>query len=125
MHTKFSDYALLMTNSKTHLLFHGLQMVLKTMIYEIIVFMVGFYPGSIKSNLYSATTVSGGTLPCLNFSVSHSDMIYIYSRRDYMRQYQGTYHNYWTSVLPSAQNSSETSYLTIKTYKSSTTFWSE
>jgi hypothetical protein len=65
-------------------------MVLKPMIYEITVFMVGFHPGRIKSNLYSAITVSGGTLPCLNFLVSHSDTIYIYSRRDYMRQYQGT-----------------------------------
>jgi hypothetical protein len=100
-------------------------MVLKPMIYEIIVFMVGFYPGSIKSNLYSATTVSRWTLPCMNVLVSHSDTIYIYSRRDYMRQYQGTHHNYWTSVLPSVQNSSETSYLRTKTYKSSTTFWSE
>jgi len=100
-------------------------MVLKPMIYEIIVFMVGFYPGSIKSNLYSAITVSGGTLPCLNFLVSHNDMIYIYSRRDYMRKYQGTYHNYWTSVLPSVQNSSATSYLRMKTYKSSTIFWPE
>jgi hypothetical protein len=49
-------------------------MVLKPMIYEIIVFMVGFYPGSIRSNLYSATTVSGGKLSCLNFLVSHSDI---------------------------------------------------
>jgi hypothetical protein len=60
-------------------------MVLKPIIYEIIVFMVGFYPGSIKKNLYIATTVSGETLPCLNFLVSHSDTIYIYSRTDYMR----------------------------------------
>ena len=32
-------------------------MVLKPIIYEIIVFMVGFYPDSIKSNLYSATSL--------------------------------------------------------------------
>jgi hypothetical protein len=58
-------------------------MVLKPMIYEIIVFMVGFYPGSIRSNLYSATTstVAGGKLPCLNFLVSHSDMIYLFQER--------------------------------------------
>jgi len=42
-----------------------------------------------------------------------------------MRQYQGTYHNYWTSVLPSVQNSLKTSYLKMKTYKSSIKFWSE
>jgi len=57
VHAKFRNYAFFITNSNKHLLFQGLQMVLKPIIYEIIVFMVGFYPDSIKSNLYSATSL--------------------------------------------------------------------
>lgn len=130
MHKKISNYSHLITNPKKHLLFQCLQIVLKPMVYEITVFMVGFYPGIITSILHSANTVWGATLPSLNFAVSHfiyghRNTIYIQSRRDYMGQYQGTHHNYWTSALPSVQNSAETSYLRMKTYKSSTSFWSE
>jgi hypothetical protein len=54
-----TNYALVKTNPKKHFMFLGLTIVLKPMVYEIIVFMVRFYLGSVKSISYNANIVKG------------------------------------------------------------------